>query len=329
MSADIEAVTAPCEEALAGFTLRVTDSGGRFSQAILVVSTGPAPPPGTLPGSTFSGVVPGPDSRLYGTTYDCGNTNDGTLYVYSSGTQNATQLYNLMVRAMGRNNDELVFDAMGFKALRANRRPSGAGTIFTDPANRSYHHQIDFVGFTHDGPPVRSNATSTAWSVRSTRKFNAWHRRARHYSSNRISTGAQMLTLGAGGMPGMLFGGQHPTQRSGCGAIFRLKAVLPGDLDEQFQVICEFQGNLFRGCVRTTACCSTTSLWSHAFRPAFRLNQRHGLRLHFEDAVVIIDDEGADGRLYLGDYGGGPDFAGNVFSIAKDGTGFMSHHNFS
>lgn len=354
VTANIAAVTDPCGSTLAGFTLRVTDNGLRFSQAILVVTTTPASPPGALPGNAFSGVTPGLDGRLYGVTYNCGTYNKGTLYVYNPASQAVTELHDFNGITDGAEPyDDLVFDVVNgkFYGTTSSGGPSGAGTIFTfDPATQLVDTiRSDFGGYTEPiGAPIRSNGYLYGVVGRT----GGIYRMAPDGSDFTIihpftefSTQAQPLTLG---LDGMLYG---VTLRGGilcaagpqygCGTIFRLKPVLPGDLAEQFQTLYQFQGpgfrnvNPFRSLIFDTDANGHNYLYGSTLYSVFRFDLNTStLEFIFtaggsNGGNGFPITEGADGLLYLTDYFGGPAFAGSVFSMNKDGTGLTNLRNFN
>jgi uncharacterized repeat protein (TIGR03803 family) len=341
VSADIEAVTPPCGATLAGFALRVTDNGGRFAEAILVVSTTPVPPPGALPGNAFSGVVPGPDGRLYGVTYNCGNTNDGTLYVYNPSTQFVTELHSFNGATDGSvPYEELRFDAVSgkFYGVTYGGGPSGVGTVFTfDHATHAFTPiRSDFGGYGRpEGTPVRSNN----YLYGAVRNGNgAIYRMAPDGSEFEIihafaqtDSRPQPLTLGPDGLYGVTLGGGNscPVVGTGCGTVFRLEAALPGEATG-FDTVYEFPVTTqrpFINPVRGIIYGSDGRLYGSTFNNVFRLDpQGTNFQTIFMggegNTLPLI--EGSNGRLYITDYFGGPDGAGSVFSIKKDGTGLAT-----
>lgn len=343
VSADIAAGNALCGSYFATFTLRVTDSGGRFSQAILVVSTTPLPVPGALPGNAFAGVMPGPDGRLYGVTYNCGSTNHGTLYVYHPTLQEVTKLHDFNQAVDGSVlYDELVFDTVSgkFYGTTDNGGPSGLGTVFTfDPVtNQVTTIRSDFGGYSRPtGAPIRSNGYlyGTVGGI-----TGAIYRMAPNGSNftilhafTQFSTQPQPLTLGLDGMLyGVTFRGGilcPAGEQYGCGTIFRLKPVLPADLDEQFETIYQFQGpgHLFANPFRHMIYSTDGYLYGSTLYSVFRVDPDDGANLQFIFSSSVSEGgngfpiiEGTDNRLYLTDYFGGDQGAGTVFSMKKDGT---------
>ena len=87
-----------------------------------------------LPGSAFAGVVPAPNGRFYGLTYDGGSSNMGTLYSVDAGMTSPAVVH---VNFNGTNGktpyDELTWDAVTgkFYGTTSSGGLTGRGTIFS------------------------------------------------------------------------------------------------------------------------------------------------------------------------------------------------------
>jgi uncharacterized repeat protein (TIGR03803 family) len=151
----------------------------------------------------------------------------------------------------------------------------------------------------------------------------------------------QPLTLGADGkLYGVtIYGGiQCNPNYPGCGTVFRLDPVLPGNTDEQFETLFQFQfaaplldSNFPQG---KPIYSSDGYLYGSTHTKLFRLAPNNpAATFQFiwtsggGTSLSVI--EGSDGRLYVADYAGGPGRAGRILSMNKDGTNITVFHDFS
>jgi uncharacterized repeat protein (TIGR03803 family) len=303
-----------------------------------------------LPGSAFAGVVPGPGGQLYGVTYDGGTSNKGTLYRFDPGTSSVTTLHNFNGAGDGQTPyGELTFDSASGKLYGTtdDGGPSGVGTIFEFQGSTLTTLKSDFAGYSSpEGGLVKSGGFFYG-SLPSPN--GAVFRMAPDGSGFTIihaftdfSALPQSLTLGADGkLYGVtIYGGVACDPLSplfGCGTVFRLKPVLPGDLDEQFETLYQFQfppsnsrsnhpqAKLVYG--------SDGYLYGATHYYLFKLSPGNpAATFQFiwtaggGTSLSVI--EGSDGRLYVADYDG-PTGAGRILSLNKDGTNITVLHDFS
>ena len=302
-----------------------------------------------LPGSAFAGVVTGSDGKLYGVTYDGGTLNKGTLYRFDPETFTVTTLHSFNGAGDGDTPyGELSFDPAGGKFYGTTERggPSNAGTIFELNGSTLTTLKSDFAGYS---APQGSLVKSGGFFYGSlARPSGAIFRMAPDGSGFTIihpftdfSALPRSLTLGADGkLYGVtIFGGvvcdpSNPTL--GCGTVFRLEPVLPGNPNEQFQTLYQFQfpnshsnypqAKLVYG--------SDGYLYGATHYNLFRLDPSNpAATFQFiwtaGGGVSLSVIEGADNRLYAADYGGGTNGAGQIFSLNKDGANVSVLHNFS
>lgn len=332
--------------------------------AVPAVDAAPANPPAAqasvlsvaytdavLPGSAFAGVVPGADGKLYGVTYDGGASNKGTLYRFDPGTLSVTMLHSFNGAGDGAiPYGELTFDAGSgkFYGTTDSGGPSNVGTIFELNGSTLTTLKSDFAGYrAPQGALVKSGGFFYGSLARTN---GAVFRMAPDGSGFTIihafadfSSLPQPLTLGADGkLYGVtIYGGVACDPSSplfGCGTVFRLKAVLPGDLDEQFETLYQFQftttlhrtnypqGKLTYGV--------DGLLYGATHYNLFRLNPNNpAATFQFiwtaGQGTSLSVIEGSDGRLYAADYDGGPEGAGRILSLNKDGTNITVLHDFS
>jgi uncharacterized repeat protein (TIGR03803 family) len=306
---------------------------------------------GVLPGSAFAGVVPGPDGGLYGVTYDGGTSNKGTLYRFDPGTFSVTTLHSFNGAGDGSTPyGELIFDPVSgkFYGTTDGGGPSGVGTIFAFDGSTLTTLKSDFTGYTS---PQGSLVKSGGFLYGSLARTNgAVFRMAPDgggftiiHAFTDFSSLPQSLTLGADGkLYGVtIYGGvvcESANPTLGCGTVFRLKPVLPGDLNEQFETLYQFQfaasphrANYPQGKLTYGA---DGLLYGATHYSLFRLNPNNpGPTFQFiwtsGGGISLSVVEGADGRLYAADYGGGTNGAGQIFSLNKDGADVSVLHNFS
>jgi uncharacterized repeat protein (TIGR03803 family) len=303
-----------------------------------------------LPGSAFAGVVPGPDGKLYGVTYDGGVSNKGTLYRFDPGTLAVTTLHSFNGAGDGQTPyGELTFDSTSGKLYGTtdDGGPSGVGTIFEFNGTTLTTLKSDFAGYSApQGGLVKSGGFFYGTLARPN---GAVFRMAPDGSGFTIihaftdfSALPQPLTLGADGkLYGVtVYGGvvcdpSSPTL--GCGTVFRLEPVLPGNTNEQFQTLYQFQfsSSIFRSNYPQGKLVygSDGYLYGATFYYLFRLNPSNpAATFQFiwtaggGTSLSVI--EGSDGRLYVADYDG-PTGAGRILSLNKDGTNITVLHDFS
>ena len=312
-----------------------------------------------LPGSAFAGIVPGPNGLLYGATYDGGASNKGTIYAFDPWLSSVTLVHSFDGAGDGSTPyGELTFDpASGkFYGTTHTAGPSGVGTVFAfDPrTNALTTLASSFSGYDAPRAPLVS-AGGFLYGVLSYTN-GAVFRLALDGSGFTIihpfadfGSLPQPLTLGADGLlygvtiyGGVLCNPANPLY--GCGTVFRLEPVLPGDTDAQFQTLHQFQ--YYRGdpcpdppapyCVEFPVNSanhpqgrlvfgSDGLLYGTTFYSLFSLDPASpatSFRFITTDGggVSLAAIEGADTRLYVADYGGGPAGAGSVFSLNRDGT---------
>ena len=295
-----------------------------------------------LPGSAFAGVVPGPDGRFYGVTYDGGTSSMGTLYSVDSG-----MMANVVhVNFNGTNGkipyDELTYDpASGkFYGVTSSGGPNNRGTIFSyvPGANSVTTLKDDFTfGYSQpQGPLVisdgfifgalaRSNGAVFRMAIDGT-GFTILH------DFVGIDSRTQAVTLGADGrLYGVTFAGglncnpSFPTET--CSIVFRLRAVPPGDTNVQFETLYQVQNVADRGLQRTVVYGSDGLIYFNNHRRIYRLdpnNPATTFQMIWEEpggSVSMSITEGADNRLYVASYDNTQSmFAGSIFSLDRDGT---------
>ena len=323
-----------------------------------------------LPSNAFAGLTPGPDGRLYGVTYEGGTSDKGTLYSVDTALTSVV----IHVNFGGATNGAVPYDELiwhqpsgKFYGTATDEGPLDVGTIFsyvpgassvtvlrsdfgigTSGFPRHYPHGLVIVnsfiyglalGFTDD-VVFRMNLDGSGFLV----------------LQDVGGTRPQFLTAGTDGRiyGETLYGGSGcPTRPNGCGSIFRLRAVLPGDTDIQFQEIHDFKYYLATPCPPGDRYCvpsrpfaynhplrliwgSDGLLYGNTFYGIFRLdpsapNPSSTIQFIWTlgGGISLSIIEGSDGKLYAADYGGGANGVGEVFSINRDGTGFSSLRTFS
>ncbi|HMQ02487.1 MAG TPA: DUF5050 domain-containing protein [Pyrinomonadaceae bacterium] len=297
-----------------------------------------------LQGNAFAGVVPAPNGRLYGAVYQQGQVNQGTLYSVDPLLLSPPVVH---VTFTGPNGaipyDELTYDPGSSKFYGATSLggATGLGTIFSfDPAtNVLVTLKGDFGSSIYEprGPFVVSGGF--IYGILG-RPFGGVFRMATDGSGFTIlhnfadfSTLPQAVTLGADGwLYGVtLFGGIVcnpfiPDQT--CGTLFRLRPVLPGDTNVQFQTIYQMQADRFdAGPQRTVVYGSDGLIYFNNHIRIFRLDPNNPTatfqRIWNEPggSISMSIIEGADNRLYAASYSNNQSSgAGSVFSINRDGS---------
>jgi uncharacterized repeat protein (TIGR03803 family) len=315
-----------------------------------------AEPPFTeigLPGPAFSGVVPAPDGRLYGVTYEGGTSNKGTLYSVDT----ALSVVVVHVNFNGTNGaipyDEMTYDAASARFYGTTDRGGveNRGTIFSYiPGANAVTTLREIVGFGNSsarGPLV----VSGGYIYGSIRVYpnGGVFRMAIDGSGYTIihnfadiDSRPQTLTLGADGkLYGVTFAGglncnpSFPSET--CGTVFRLRPVLPGDTDTQFQTLYQVQNLSDRALERKLVYGSDGLLYFNNFKRIFRLdpqnpNPASTFQMIWDESGASVSMsiiEGADNRLYAANYGSGNVGAGRVFSLNRDGSGETNLRSFS
>ena len=304
-----------------------------------------------LPASTLAGVTPGPDGMLYGVTYDGGTSNNGTIYRTDPALSSVTVLHNFNGAGDGSvPYDELIFDPASSKFFGTTSRggPSNFGTIFEfDPATNALTTLIsDFGGYSQPqglyvssgnfiyGIAAHSNGAVFRLAKNGT-GFTILH------AFTDFSALPQALTLGsAGKLYGVtLYGGIIcDPNYNGCGTIFRLNAVLPGNTNVQFQTLYQFNnpagGENFPALRLIYG--SDGLVYGTTHHRIFRIdpqNANPGSTIQFiwagNGTVSLTIIEGADNRLYATSYSDNMTGAGGIFSLNKDGSNVTNLHDFS
>ena len=111
-----------------------------------------------LPGSAFAGVVPAPNGRLYGLTYDGGTSNKGTLYSVDSALSSVVVHHHFNGANGATPYDELTYDSTSAKFYGATSQGGAGniGTIFSfDPATNTLTTlKDDFLGYGQPQGPL-------------------------------------------------------------------------------------------------------------------------------------------------------------------------------
>lgn len=296
----------------------------------------------SLPGSAFAGVVPGPDGRFYGLTYDGGTSNMGTLYSVDAGMLSAV----VHVNFNGANGkipyDELTYDAASgkFYGVTSSGGASGVGTVFSYvPGATTVTTLNGTFGsgyFSPQGPLVVTGGFIYG-SIRSTTGavfrmatdgsgFTALHTFAGFDSR------PQALTPGADGrLYGVTLAGglncnpSFPAET--CSTVFRLRPVVPGDGDVQFETLYQIQTVADNGLQRTVTYGSDGLLYFNHHRRIYRLNPSNPaatFQMIWDEpggSISMSVIEGSDNRLYVASYDNSQSlFAGSIFSLNRDGT---------
>ncbi|HMQ05295.1 MAG TPA: hypothetical protein PKD26_15365 [Pyrinomonadaceae bacterium] len=325
-----------------------------------------------LPGPAFSGVTPGPDGRLYGVTYEGGSSNSGTLYSIDPTLESVTTHVNFAGASNGSlPYDELIWDqATGkFYGTATSGGALGRGTVFsyTPGASTVTVLRSDFgianTGFPRDQPHGLVIANGYIFGLALGFLDDVIFRMAMDGSGITVlehlgGSRPQFLIRGQDGrLYGQtLYGGVSCPDRpsSGCGTIYRLRAVLPGDSDLQFQVLKEFQYYNGNPCPPGDANCVSSGsvrynfplrliygsdglLYGSTFYSLFRLNpnaSNPSASIQFiwtEGGGINLNAiEGSDGRLYAADYAGPGLFGvGQVISMNRDGSDVSILRTFS
>ena len=325
-----------------------------------------------LPGNAFAGLTPGPDGRLYGVTYGSFGTQSdkGKLYSVDPSLSGVVTHINFGGATNGAvPYDELVWDQVTgkFYGTATREGPLNRGTIFSyvPGATTVTVLRSDFgigtSGFPRDSPHGLVIAGGFIYGLAVSFNDDVVFRMAMDGSGfvELYSLGSgrpQFLTLGPDGKlyGETIYGGSGcPTQPSGCGTMFRMKAALPGDTDVQYQLLHDFHYYNSSSCPGNDPYCVPSG--------AGRLN--HPLRLIFGSDGLLYGTtffsifkldvnaptpsstiqfiwtngggvnlniiEGSDGKFYAADYGGGANGAGQIFSINRNGTSFTSLRTFS
>lgn len=342
---------------------------GTVTERLLPVA---AATPAPFEASAFAGLTPGPDGRLYGVTYSGGSADQGILYSIDTAVNGIVTHHNFTGGPDGGvPYDELVFDSTSgkFYGTTSDGGSSDLGTVFSyvPGANSITTIRSDFNGFRQAQGPLTISAGYIFGSLGrgGATQGGAVFRMAIDGSDFAIlhefesfSALPQALLLTPDGwLYGVTIYGAVacPTQPTyGCGTIFRLRRVLPGDTNVSFQTLFQFQ--YYRSdpcppgdpwCVpsapvahnhpqRTLILGSDGWIYGQTFQRNFKFNPGNidpGATFQFiggfTGGVSLTTIEGNDGRLYIADYGGGPEGAGQVFSMNKDGSDKLVLRNFT
>ena len=309
------------------------------------------PPPfieTALPGNAFAGVVPAPNGRLYGLTYTGGTSNKGTLYSVDTAMSSVV----VHVNFIGSNGavpfDELTYHVASakFYGTTSSGGAGNIGTIFSfDPTTNSLATlKEDFLGYTQPQGPLVVSGGYIYGAMASPN--GAVFRMAIDgsgftilYSFTDLSAHPLALALGQDGrLYGVtIYGGIvcYQNYTYGCGTVFRLRAVLPGDPDTQFETLYQIQDRFDANPLRRPVYGSDGLLYFNNHLRILRLDpnspastfQRIWEEPGGSTSMSII--EGTDNRLYAASYDNSQSRAGRVFSINRDGSGAISLRNFS
>lgn len=345
------------------------DAQGTVTERLLpVIAASPTP----IEASAFAGVTPGPDGRLYGVTYSGGSADSGLLYSIDPAVSGIVSHYTFLNGPDGGvAYDELVFDPVSgkFYGTTSDGGSSGLGTVFSyvPGANSITTLRSDFNGLYQAQGPLTISAGYIFGSLArgGPSGGGAIFRMAIDGSGFEIlhnvvdfSALPQALTLGPDGwLYGVtIYGGVlcPVSQTLGCGTIFRLRRVLPGDTNTNFQTLFQFQYYRATPCPpgdpwcvpsapvahnhpqRTVIYGSDGWIYGQTFQRNFKINPASANPAStfqfiggFTGGVSLTTIEGSDGRLYVADYGGGSEGAGEIFSMNKDGTGKFVLRDFS
>lgn len=150
------------------------------------------------------------------------------------------------------------------------------------------------------------------------------------HTFTQFSQSANSLTLGADGkLYGVTpYGGIvcDPNDTYGCGTVFRLRAVLPGDTDTQFETLYQMQNHFDAGPQRSVVYGSDGLIYFNHHRRIYRLdpnNPAATFQMIWDEpggSVSMSIIEGADNRLYVAAYDNQQSGAGSVFSLNRDGS---------
>ena len=307
-----------------------------------------------LPGPAFAGVIPAPNGRLYGLTYEGGTSNKGTLYSVDSALSAVVVHHNFSGADGAIPYDELTYDSISgkFYGTTSHGGPNNnLGTIFSfDPTTNTLvtlKGDFDVNNYNAQGPLVVSGGYlygSLAYHQGAVFRmaidgsdFTIIH------SFDPVEFGSlpQALTLGQDGkLYGVaLYNGIlcDPQSNLRCGTVFRLKPVLPGDTDVQFETLYQIQDRFDASPLRRVVYGSDGLLYFCSHRRIFRLNPQDPnpastfQRIWDETggSISMSIMEGSDNRLYAANYSSGTARAGRVFSINKDGSGEINLRTFS
>ena len=319
-------------------------------------------PDGRLYGVTYDGPVS--DDVPSGPKLD-----EGTIYSVDRNLTNRIDHHKFIAATDGSTPyNELTFNPANGKLYGTTSAggQTGPGTIFTyDPAtDQFYATPWSFTGAIW-GSLVLSNGFlyGTAQSFPEECVFRVSADLISVTNIHCVGWGASLqgLTLGDDGWlyGNSLYSGIHcdPARPStGCGEIFKVRPLLPNEpFEPQFQTIFQFQfyGGRDYPCPPNDKFCvrfpyrennpvqqldygSDGYLYGATALSIFRLDPHAGdvaasFRTLWNDgggvqATVI---EGADGRLYVTDYGGGTEGAGRILSMYNNGSGVFELRNFT
>ena len=325
-------------------------SGTAHAQVPIFAST-------QLSGSTQAGVIPGPGGVFYGVTYDGGTSNKGTIYKVARDLSLVTVVHHFSGADGAVPYGELTLGtgpgAGKLFGTTANGGTGGLGTLFSFDLGTGTLTTL--VTFGNGGPVTpllqigeylygsvsaigpgssvfRVKVDGTGYQT--LKSFPAAAGASGWEGPDGLSPGA--LTLGTDGYlyGAATFGGDASCYPGyGCGTIFRLRPDGSG-----FSVLKVFTAPAFpTGFPQRKLVVSADGwLYGTTFRGVFRMRPSgtdHSMiyTLAGGEGSQIFSPpvEGSDGRLYVTQYDGGTVGVGRIFSILKDGSGFLLHHNFT
>jgi uncharacterized repeat protein (TIGR03803 family) len=304
-----------------------------------------------LPGNAFSGVVPAANGRLYGVTYEEGGVNMGTLYSVDAALSSPPLVHVVFTGPNGAiPYDELTYDSESgrFYGATSEGGAGNLGTIFAfDPTTNvltTLKDDFDTSLSEPRGPFVVSGGFIFGVIGR---PFGGVFRMATDGSGYTIihnfeefGSGPYGVTGGAdkrlygvttrGGLP---CNPSFPTQT--CGTVFRLRAVLPGDTDVQFETLYQISDRFDAGPQRTVVYGSDGLIYFNNHFRIYRLNPDNPaatFQMIWQEtggSISMSIIEGSDQRIYAASYSNNVSPGGRVFSINRDGSGARNLRNFS
>jgi len=308
-----------------------------------------------LPGSTVDGLIDGRDGLLYGTTYDGGTApdgitplNKGTIFAYDPLTSTVEVLYSLNGTTDGAAPFGLMLDPTSGKFYGTTSPPAPApGTVFVfDAGARTLTTLLtSFAGFNSPLGLIKSGDYFYGTLARPNGAIFRMQPDGGGFTIihqfSDFSSLPESLTVGADGLlyGKTIYGGiecnvNYPGL--GCGTVFRLKPVLPGELDEQFEILHAFAvtNSVHENYPVGLNYGSDGLLYGTTYYSLFKLdpaNPAATFQYLFTNGggISLLATEGPKANLFLSEYSRGTEGAGWVYAILKDGTGLTALHNFS
>ena len=318
-----------------------------------------------LPGSTLAGLTAGPDGLFYGVTYDGGDAaNKGTIYSFDPWLMSVATRHTFAGATDGAAPyGELTFDPVSRFLFGTTHSggPTNEGTIFLfhPPTNGFVTLKSTFQGYTAPrGALVIANGFLYGTLAYPS---GAVFRMAKDGSGFTIihafadfGSLPQPLTLGPDGRlyGSTQYGGLNCNALNpsyGCGTLFSLKAVLPGDMNTDFQTLFQFQFGSGTPCptppgancvyhanypTENLTYAADGMLYGATYYSVFKADPANAAAtIQFltpsSDGISTSVSVGPDNRLYVAEYSGKVDTAGRIYSVKKDGTDFQLHRAFS